>query len=447
MYGFIAFLTDKLDKQFTYPFRYTASSEVVEASRQLMERISADENLHALFAQGKMLGVLVCRDTVLYGFSGLVGDKDTGLTANVPGFVPPIFDYSDPQGYFRRQEAEISAFEGPTAEMSRRLQDWLFEQYRVRNALGEEKSIKEIFAMRGLVPPGGTGECAAPKMLDYAYRNGHEPLSMGEFWYGRSPSGQVREQGRFYPSCTGKCGPLLTWMMQGLDVEPNPLDAPFVASEPRILYADDHIVVVVKPSGMLSVPGKTKAPCLMEWLERKLVHDGSPAAVYSCHRLDQDTSGVMVYARDVEAKKRIEAQFAGRQVSKSYRARLCGSPLPFNHAKKGTIALPLALDYYSRPCQMVDFESGKLAVTKYEVLDILPDGEIEVRFFPQTGRTHQLRVHAAHPQGLGRPIKGDHLYGSADGGRLFLHAESLDFTHPFTGEPMHFEDCGVEKPL
>lgn len=423
---------------FTYPFRYTPDPRVSEAARLKIAEIAATPKLNALFTEGKMLGVLVCRETVLYGFSGLVtmasqDGTEAELTAQVEGFVPPIFDYSRPDGYFRRREAEIVA--APREEqgaMSRELQGWLFGQYRVMNGQGEEMSIADIFALRGIVPPGGTGECAAPKLLNHAFRNGLTPLAMGEFWYGRSNSRQIREQGRFYPSCTGKCGPLLTWMMQGLDIEPNPLDKPYVTTEPRVLHADSDIIVVDKPSGMLSVHGKTAAPCLIDWLSERY------GEVHSCHRLDQDTSGVMVYARNVSVKSAIEAQFAQRQVGKTYRARLVASPQPFEHARKGTICLPMMPDYYERPRQMVDPDEGKRAVTKYEILDEFPDGEIEVRFCPQTGRTHQLRVHAAHPQGLGRPIKGDCLYGAPDGGPLFLKAESLEFTHPATGRRVTF---------
>lgn len=430
-----------MTRPFTYPFRYTPSPEVQSAAGELISRIAADPYLDGLFAEGKMMGVLVCEETVLYGFSGIV-TPDGGLaTATVKGFVPPIFDYTDPEGYFRKKEAEITALaaQSPSeaqsqtpASMSRDLQDWLFTQYKVLNAQGSEATIKEIFAERGLVPPGGTGECAAPKLLNYAFRNGLTPLSMGEFWYGASPSGQVREQGRFYPSCTGKCGPLLTWMLKGLEVEPNPLDAPFVADEPQIIYEDADIIVVNKPGGMLSVPGKTKAPCLLDWLSARY------GEVHSCHRLDQDTSGVMVYARNLASKVNIENQFASRLVTKTYRARLTAKLTPWDHARKGTIALPLMLDYYERPCQMVDHENGKMAVTKYEVLEILPNGEVEVRFYPQTGRTHQLRVHSAHVKGLGRPIKGDHLYGAPDGSKLYLMAETITLTHPVAGQSLTF---------
>ena len=383
-----------------------------------------------------MLGVLEVEDEAgevgfLYAFSGTVGGR-----ARVPGFVPPIFDLTEPEGYFRQREAEISAMPaGPErAAASAELQGWIFEQYRVSNARGETLSIREVFARRGLVPPGGTGDCAAPKLLQYAYDHHLTPIAMGEFWYGASPAAEVREQGRFYPSCTGKCGPLLSFMLEGLDVAPNPLDREFTAdSEPRILHEDADILVVCKPSGMLSVPGRTKAKSLLDWLRERF------GEVHSCHRLDMDTSGVMVFARNLAAKSELERQFAEREVAKTYRARLAAGSRPFDHARKGTIALPLCLDYYDRPRQMVDREHGKLAVTEYEVLEQLPDGEIDIRFTPKTGRTHQLRVHAAHADGLGRPIKGDRLYGNANGGRLWLHAESLRFRHPVSGEILYFE--------
>jgi tRNA pseudouridine32 synthase/23S rRNA pseudouridine746 synthase len=389
-----------------------------------------------LLKEGKMLGVLKVADKkgeegYLYAFSGTVGGR-----ATLPGFVPPIFDLTDPDGYFRKREAEISAMAPGEARRaaSAELQTWIFDQYRVSNARGETLSIREVFARRGLVPPGGTGDCAAPKLLQYAYSHGLTPLAMGEFWYGASPASEVREQGRFYPSCTGKCGPLLSYMLEGLDVAPNPLDREYTTdAEPRILHEDADILVVNKPAGMLAVPGRTRAVSLLDWLRARY------GEVHSCHRLDMDTSGVMVFARNLPAKVELERQFAGREVAKTYRARLVAGDKPFGHAPRGTIALPLALDYYDRPRQMVDREHGKLAITEYEVLTQLPDGEIDIRFTPKTGRTHQLRVHAAHADGLGRPIKGDRLYGSPDGGRLWLHAESLTIHHPASGAPMRFE--------
>lgn len=414
---------------FTYPFRYAPSPETVEAAKALTARIDASPRLRSIFSEGKMLGVLLTDHGVLNAFSGLVG----GLSV-LEGFVPPIFDYSVPDGYFRRREAEISAMPDGIAKgrESARLQDWLFSRYEVLNARGEQLSVKRIFARRGLVPPGGTGDCAAPKLLQYAYLHGMKPLAMGEFWYGASHVSEVREHGHFYPACFGKCGPLLSFMMEGLDVEPNPLDREYEGQEPAVLHADSSIIVVDKPAGMLSVPGRNGIGSLLDWLAERY------GEVHSCHRLDMDTSGIMVYARNIPCKAALEAQFAGREVSKTYRARLSAGSSPFRRSASGTIALPLSPDYYDRPRQIVDKSSGKPAISEYKVLEMLPDGEIDILFHPLTGRTHQLRVHAAHPSGLGRPIKGDLLYGGTPADRLYLHAEALSFTHPTSGEKLTF---------
>lgn len=414
---------------FTYPFRYAPSPETVEAAKALTARIDASPLLRSIFSEGKMLGVLLTDHGVLNAFSGLAG----GLSV-LEGFVPPIFDYSAPDGYFRRREAEISAMPDGLAKgrESARLQDWLFSRYEVLNARGEQLSVKRIFARRGLVPPGGTGDCAAPKLLQYAYLHGMKPLAMGEFWYGASHSSEVREHGHFYPACFGKCGPLLSFMMEGLDVEPNPLDREYEGREPAVLHADSSIIVVDKPAGMLSVPGRNGIGSLLDWLAERY------GEVHSCHRLDMDTSGIMVYARNIPCKAALEAQFAGREVSKTYRARLSAGSSPFRRSASGTIALPLSPDYYDRPRQIVDKSSGKPAISEYKVLEMLPDGEIDILFHPLTGRTHQLRVHAAHPSGLGRPIKGDLLYGGTPADRLYLHAESMGFTHPTSGEKLTF---------
>ena len=414
---------------FTYPFRYAPSPETVEAAKALAARIDASPRLRRIFSEGKMLGVLLTDSGVLNAFSGLAG----GFSV-LEDFVPPIFDYGVPDGYFRRREAEISAMPDGIAKgrESARLQDWLFSRYEVLNARGEQLSVKRIFARRGLVPPGGTGDCAAPKLLQYAYLHGMKPLAMGEFWYGASHSSEVREHGHFYPACFGKCGPLLSFMMEGLDVEPNPLDSEYEGREPAVLHADSSIIVVNKPAGMLSVPGRNGIGSLLDWLAERY------GEVHSCHRLDMDTSGIMVYARNIPCKAALEAQFAGREVSKTYRARLSAGSSPFRRSASGTIALPLSPDYYDRPRQIVDKSSGKPAISEYKVLEMLPDGEIDILFHPLTGRTHQLRVHAAHPSGLGRPIKGDLLYGGTPADRLYLHAESLGFTHPTSGEKLTF---------
>ena len=412
---------------FTYPFRYVPDPSVIDAARALTAMIDGSEFLRGLFSEGKMLGVLLTDHGCLHAFSGLAGGRSV-----LEGFVPPIFDYTDPQGYFRRRETEISAMPDGIAKSraSAQLQDWLFDRYRVLNARGECLSVKEIFAARGMTPPGGTGECAAPKLLQHAYSHGFRPLAMGEFWYGAAHASEVRQHGRFYPACFGKCGPLLTFMMQGLEVAPNPLDREYEGREPEILYCDDAIIAVNKPAGMLSVPGRTGVKSLLERLRENY------GEVHSCHRLDMDTSGVMVFARNLTAKADLEAQFAGREVRKTYRARLSAGHSPFGRARSGTVALPLSADYYDRPRQIVNRAAGRPAVTEYEVLELLPDGEVEILFRPLTGRTHQLRVHAAHPDGLGRPIKGDLLYGGTPADRLYLHAETLEFRHPVTDKAM-----------
>jgi len=440
--------------RFTYPFCYTPDDEIARAAKRLIVHIGNSPDLHALFAEGKMMGVLKVRDasgdeSFLYGFSGLAGGRST-----VEGFVPPIYDLTDPEGHFRMEEAAISelnrriggldgsdplkaALKAERKERSTALQEWLFRQYVVLNALGESNSILEIFEERGLVPPGGTGDCAAPKLLQYAYLHGMKPLAFGEFWYGASPEHEVRQQGCFYPSCTGKCGPLLAYMLQGLDVDPNPLEQDSPASERdyRIVFEDEDIIVADKPSGMLAVPGRTLKVSLQERLQRR---SGPGSYVRACHRLDMDTSGLIVFAKRPDVLAALQQQFERHEVEKSYLARLS---VPADGTEplqpSGRISLPLMLDYYDRPRQMVDFQEGKQAVTDWELIEGLPDGSALVRFTPLTGRTHQLRVHAAHPLGLGRPIAGDRLYGGGPG-RLCLHAATLSFVHPRTGERMSF---------
>lgn len=406
--------------KFTYPFRYVPSPEIIRAAQALISRIDSDPELHAAFAEGKMLGVLLVEGAEpLYAFSGLAGGR-----AVLPGFVPPIFDWT---------LSEAASSPGP--ERSAELQDWLFSNYVVSNARGESSTVKDIFARAGLVPPGGTGDCAGPKLLQYAYSHGLKPLAMGEFWYGKASKGAVREQGRFYPSCRGKCGPLLNFMLQGLDVEPNPLEMEYCGKEAEVVYEDASIVVMDKPSGMLAVPGRGEVLSLQELLEPKF------GPLFSVHRLDMDTSGLIVFARDPESKAVLEEQFRNREVAKRYRALL--DPPVTSEARRlsvggrGRIVLPIAPDYYERPQQMVS-DGGRPAITNYEVLDILPGGETEILFEPLSGRTHQLRVHSASVLGLGRTIKGDRLYGSPSDGPLRLRAEFIRFRHPVSGELISF---------
>ena len=326
------------------------------------------------------------------------------------------------------------------AAMSDALQEWLFNHYIVHNFLGEESSILDIFASQDLTPPGGTGECAAPKLLEHAYRTGLEPLAMGEFWYGTSPDTAVRTHGHFYPSCTSKCGPLLGYMLKGLQIEDGgTADIP----EPVIIYEDKSIIVVSKPSGMPSVPGLDGKVSLQEWLIGKY----GEQSVHAVHRLDMDTSGVIVFAKSPEAGVNLRKQFEEHTVQKTYKARLSAPDTLYarilNKGDKGRIVLSIGHDYDERPRQKVDPTHGKPAVTDYEVAESYPDGTTDIIFHPVTGRTHQLRVHSAHASGLCRPILGDLLYGghsicSHGEKRLHLHALSITLKHPVSEEIINF---------
>ena len=378
-----------------------------EEVKQEIERIQPTE--------GKMFGVLVVEGGFLAAYSGLLeGRNDWDY------FVPPVYDAQQPDGYFKTREREIMA-SVDHKEMSQELQLWLFRQYRMLNARGEEKDLVEIWQdyhtsprirEKYPLPPGGTGDCCAPKLLQYAYQHGLKPVCMAEFWWGASPKGLVRHHGQFYPACSGKCKPVLTWMLQGLAVDPDPEVQGLRHQEPRIVWEDEVMAVVDKPSGMLSMPGK------------------------------------------IGAYHHLQKQFEERTIKKKYLAIVEGEP----RQEHGVIDLPLSSDPLNRPFQIVDHTHGKRAITEYRVLQTVGDGSFlfdsketdygqtkknrpqlfEVALWPHTGRTHQLRVHCAHEEGLGCPILGDELYGrKAD--RLYLQAQAISFVHPTTGKRMHFE--------
>lgn len=327
-------------------------------------------------------------------------------------------------------KAQINAMKEERKRRSAELQRWLFSQYAVLNGAGEEKSLLDIFAAHsGIIPPGGSGECAAPKLLQYAYRHRYTPLAMAEFWVGDSPAGEVRRDGCFYGSCKSKCEPILGFMLQGLDVEENALERGGNISSIDVVYEDEHIVVVDKPSGVLSVPGVVGGMSVQQWLREEYLKSNE---LYVVHRLDMATSGLLVAAKSMEVYKAMQGIFAMRGIRKKYMALLDGVP----SAQKGTINIPLAADYNNRPRQKVDYEHGKEAVTCFEQLGtMLLNGKecAVVQFEPLTGRTHQLRVHAACKEGLDCPIVGDALYG-VSAGRLMLHASGLEFSHPVSGE-------------
>lgn len=513
---------------FTDPFRYAPHKLVSEAAELTMKHIRNIDS-DSMFAEGKMIGVLVVKSDEGIGyicaFSGNIDGK-----GSINGFVPPIFDLTIPGCYFKVKEMEITkindeiaslesspelqslesaelkaragmaedierqkarmallkhkrdeircensdpsgisnlikesqyekaelkrirnrwmhTIEEITSErdriasvisdlkekrktMSDELQKWIFKQYIVYNSSGEGRSIYDIFSDSGVIPPGGTGDCAAPKLLNYAFTHGLTPLAMGEFWYGESPETAVRTHGHFYPSCTSKCGPLLKYMLSGMSIQKEePL-----TEKPEIIDVDEQVIIVAKPSGMPSVPGLDGKESLLENL-RKTYPDAE-----AVHRLDMDTSGIMIFARDAISAKELRRQFEEHTITKSYLARL--SPAAegrmLHKDDRGRIVIPLGPDYDERPRQKVDNRYGKEAITDYHVIEIRDDGLIEIMFHPETGRTHQLRVHSAHITGLGHPIEGDMLYGGQVAERLSLHAYEISFIHPSSGKSVTY---------
>ena len=326
-------------------------------------------------------------------------------------------------------ERRISALKSERKTRSAALQQKLFEQFGMLNYRGEIKNLCEIFGQTvHKTPPAGAGECAAPKLLQQAYLHGWKPIAMAEFWWGDSPKTEIRHHGHYYPACKGKCEPILQHMLQGLQVEENPmLKRMQVPSQNlEIVYEDPWLSVINKPAGMLSVPGKEDAVSVYSLMREQYPEADGPLTV---HRLDMATSGLMLIAKTKRVHQNLQAQFKNRLVRKRYVALLEGI-VPKD---KGTVDLPLCLNPLDRPRQMVHTEHGKPAITDYQVLERLDGKRTRIAFYPRTGRTHQLRIHAAHPLGLHCPIIGDELYGEkAD--RLYLHAEYLEFTHPITGE-------------
>ena len=328
-------------------------------------------------------------------------------------------------------ERRISALKSERKTRSAALQQKLFEQFGMLNYRGEVKNLCEIFGQTvHKTPPAGAGECAAPKLLQQAYLHGWKPIAMAEFWWGDSPKTEIRHHGHYYPACKGKCEPILQHMLQGLQVEENPMlkRMQVPSKNLEIVYEDPWLSVINKPAGMLSVPGKEDAVSVYSLMREQYPEADGPLTV---HRLDMATSGLMLIAKTKRVHQNLQAQFKNRLVRKRYVALLEGV-VPKD---KGTVDLPLCLNPLDRPRQMVHTEHGKPAITDYQVLERLDGKRTRIAFYPRTGRTHQLRIHAAHPLGLHCPIIGDELYGKK-AERLYLHAEYLEFTHPITGETL-----------
>ena len=512
--------------QLNNPFNYEPHPLCLLAAEEVKKYVRAHEDLLADAEKGEMFGVLIVSGPTpalgfLAAYAGLLAGRN-----DWDWFVPPIYDAQQPDGHFKQTEAKISALNkeieslettntqhlSPNTQrvltlkhqrkqMSNDLLLWLFEQYNLINYKGEVCNVVDIWRdyhnspkllRKFPLPPGGTGECCAPKLFQYAFQHGLKPLAVAEFWWGESPKREIRHHFQFYPACNGKCKPILSWQLahplpsqrEGdlatSEVDKNSLPKQgglgWVSPRPigrgkgeglfyvQTLYVDNQIAVVVKPEGLLSVPGNTGEISLYDIMRQRFPKATGPMMV---HRLDQATSGVMVVAKTEFAYKQLQRQFENREVKKRYvamvqAARPTGSSSPSpcppyregaitseadknslpkqggpGWVSQGLISLPLAPDYLDRPRQVVDYEEGKPAVTEYEFIG--QEGPYyRVLLTPHTGRTHQLRLHCAHRDGLGMPIVGDDLYGFHSD-RLYLHAEYLSFTHPLTGEKMEFE--------
>ena len=544
------------------PLDYEPHPLCIQACREVQEMLARREDWQEEIARGKMFGVLIVENVktdadkpergyqtaddddpkwgYLTAYSGQIGGR-----SDWEDFVPAVFDYLQPEGYFKTHEAEISYInqsisrlekdermkeartlirklqeerkrtiaayqekmkeakakrdsrreagnlsEAEEAEMIREsqfmkaelrrlkkslsektaletefedyqenilrlkqlrkqlsdaLQQWLFSQFRMLNQEGESKDLLEIFrdealkeypqaaiatsriAALKMVPPAGSGECCEPKLLQYAYQHGYKPLQMAMFWWGESPKEEIRHHLQFYPACNGKCKPILHWMLPASTFEPAAVN-PSIYNKVETLYEDREIAVIHKPEGLLSVPGKdTSQPSVYALMRRKFPEATSPLIV---HRLDMATSGVMIIAKTEFAYHRLQRAFLNHQIQKKYIAIISGKDVP----EKGIISLPLLPDYLNRPRQMVNHEQGKEAITEYEILERIDGSHLRIALYPKTGRTHQLRVHCAHQEGLNAPILGDPLYGNEKAARLHLHAEEITFEHPLTGK-------------
>ena len=524
---------EEYPKRMNNPFDYEPHPLCIKACRELQAYLAKREDWQEEISRGKMFGVLIVernepgQDTPQLGYlaaySGQIGGR-----SDWEDFVPAVFDYLQPNGFFKIKEAIISSMnliikkmevsekniqhllqplEGLRKSMidnlqknlkeakakrdairqrgnltseeeaeliresqymkaefrrkkrkieektepeldyekikedirkikqsrkqhSDNLQRWLFSQFNMLNDKGECKNLIDIFKdTAAKTPPAGSGECCEPKLLQYAYSLGYKPLQIAMFWWGESPKEEIRHHLHFYPACNGKCKPILQWMLPASTFEPAAVDLS-IYNKVETLYEDREIAVIHKPEGLLSVPGKdTAQPSVYALMRSKYPEATGPLIV---HRLDMSTSGVMMIAKTEFAYHRLQKAFLNHQIQKKYVAIISGKDIP----EKGIISLPLMPDYLDRPRQIVDHEQGKEAVTEYEVLEPVDDSHLRIALYPKTGRTHQLRVHCAHHEGLNAPILGDPLYGNEKAARLHLHAEEITFEHPLTGKKM-----------
>lgn len=454
------------------------SATTTKAIQAVLQDIASRQEWSEEVSRGKMFGILTARNTngdtvILKAYSGqIMGRSDW------EGYVPAIFDYLQEDGYFKTHEAEISLInkrikeaevllpkgkrsaevermKAERKERSNFLQRWLFSQFMLTSHSGQKESVLQVFKeyastnkLKQSLPPGGTGECCAPKLLQYANDHQLEPLELVEFWYGASPKGEVRHHGQYYEPCQAKCQPILWFLAPktGLKIlggQPS-LQAIPQLSASDIIYEDDWFVAINKPAKLLSVPGKRQMPNAEDQLKELLEYKGQ--FLKMTHRLDMDTSGVLLAAKTPEAHEAMQRMFAKHEdIEKEYWAVVCPDKkeehslvaCPDQNTQKGItehgiISLPLAPDFINRPRQRVDHAEGKEAVTEYFITGRTSDGNIKLKLFPKTGRTHQLRMHCAHSEGLNMPILGDPLYGNTTADKMYLHAARLTFVHPFT---------------
>jgi tRNA pseudouridine32 synthase / 23S rRNA pseudouridine746 synthase len=456
--------------RFPTPFDRAAMHPLARrAAMDLMETLQSHDAAHWRLqdaGNGKMFGVLVVAASdgsigYLRAFSGMVHGK-----WDIDGWVPPAFDRDTYDAVRMLAEAEMMAFNAPHATLlesmandasaenvcrvnaalrtlekaratrSRELTTQMHDTYHLANARGEVRLLRSLFAPGE--PPTGSGDCAGPKLLAHAYRCGVQPIAMAEFWWGAASATGDRREGVFYAACRGKCLPILTHMLGGLPVDPPPLfgSAALDPAEPRVVFEDEHLLVVNKPCGLLTVPGRNASlgDCVVSRLRERYPHATGPLAV---HRLDRDTSGLLLIAKHADTASALQRMFSLREIEKHYVAWLDGDIT----ADRGHITLPLRVDVDDRPRHIHDPVFGKPAHTEWHVL-ARQNGRTRVRFTAHTGRSHQLRVHSAHPKGLDAPIVGDRLYGRSapsEDERMQLHAERLAFLHPANGARLVIE--------
>ena len=456
------------------PYLYHPQPSSLRAADAVLSHIASHPTWSQLFAQGKMLGVLIySRVPLIYicAYSGVIN----GLEDPDHYFVPPIYDLQNPEDFYLQKDAEITAINQEIKDLEKQtetdlqgvveaktikdqvaalklrrkalsvnLQQEIFEHFSFSDTQGKYKNIVQIFseAKRGL-PPGGSGECAAPRLLQYAYEHQLQPLELAEFWYGASPKSVLRVHGQFYPSCIEKCSPILKYMTEGIEAGQAPeAESPRPIDDLKILYEDEYLLAVEKPAGALSVPGKVAGDSVETWLHKRYPEVKGPMLV---HRLDQSMSGILLAAKNAQIHKSLQQDFETRNIHKEYLAWQDGKL----SSKSGVIDLPICPNPDDRPRQIVDFLFGKRAITFFESEELGVRSEefaSLIRFVPLTGRTHQLRLHAASPFGLGHAIIGDTIYGGRPYKRLLLHAYLLTFEHPVTHETISLKSEPSDWP-